>query len=561
MDELEKMMASRIAEGEAPAAKPDLVEQLLAQRAAGQDIPVVEEATSSRPWTDTLLSAAANAPSSVGKMIGGVADAVAHPVDTFKGVAALGSGAVGNAFPNFTKKITDFYGTGEQQKQAAQAASGFANTYKEGYGSVEGFKNKLAEDPASILGDLSTVFTGGAGAVGRAGMLGKALSKAGELTNPLSAIPLAAKGVSKAANFGGQAVSHALGSSMATGVGGQNFIDAFNAGKAGKATFIDNLMGRVNKEDVLDTASEGLHNMQAQKSAEYTKNMADVTGDKTILNFNGIDSAVQNATNRTVFNGKLVNKKAYEKVNEVKQAIDEWKTGDPNLFHTPEGLDKLKQRIGDIQQDIPFNETNARSAVGDIYKAVKNEVSQQAPTYAKAMGDYAESAQQIKEIKRALSLGENASADTAMRKLQSLTRNNVNSNYGNRADLAKALAEQGGADIMPALAGQALNSWTGRGMGAHIGQGAVGTLALLGHPGAIAMLPFQSPKLMGLASYGVGKAAGVPAQLAEKLSSRLPPSATEFISNNAGKATEFTAKHGNTAKALGLLLEQLQQRQ
>jgi hypothetical protein len=103
------------------------------------------------------------------------------------------------------------------------------------------------------------------------------------------------------------------------------------------------------------------------------------------------------------------------------------------------------------------------------------------------MKAYQEASELTKEIERALSLGNRASADTSMRKLQSLMRNNVNTNYGNRLDLAGKLEAAGGQEIMPAIAGQSLNSFTPRGLQgmAATGLGGFG----LANPATLAALP------------------------------------------------------------------------
>ena len=124
--------------------------------------------------------------------------------------------------------------------------------------------------------------------------------------------------------------------------------------------------------------------------------------------------------------------------------------------------------------------------------------------YARTMQAYTESSDLIREIELALSLGQRASADTAMRKLQSLTRNNVNTNYGQRVQLANELEQQGGRDIMTALAGQSMSSPIPRNLA---GQAAgLGTLASsITNPATLAAAPFMSPRLMGEAAYGLGQ--------------------------------------------------------
>ncbi len=109
------------------------------------------------------------------------------------------------------------------------------------------------------------------------------------------------------------------------------------------------------------------------------------------------------------------------------------------------------------------------------------------------------------EIERALSLGKKASVDTGMRKLQSLARNNVQTNYGNRLSLARELEDSGGVSLLPGIAGQALNSWTPRSLSGQLG--AFGTLAAASQNPALAgILAAQSPRLVGGGAYALGAA-------------------------------------------------------
>jgi hypothetical protein len=127
------------------------------------------------------------------------------------------------------------------------------------------------------------------------------------------------------------------------------------------------------------------------------------------------------------------------------------------------------------------------------------------------MKGYSEGQDLIKEISRSLSLGDKASTATGLNKLQSLMRNNVATNYGYRQQLANTLMKQGGGDLMPALAGQALRSPTPRGL---VGQG-LDVSALLGTaltggahiPATLATMATTSPRLMGEVAYGAGKVA------------------------------------------------------
>ncbi len=239
--------------------------------------------------------------------------------------------------------------------------------------------------------------------------------------------------------------------------------------------------------------------------------MVDISNDKTILGFDGIDEALNTAQEFGQYKGQVINPKAAQAVGEATDLVNQWKSLDPAEFHTPEGLDKLKQSVGAVLDGIPFEQGRARTAVNDIYNSISNEIKAQAPTYEKTMRQYADASGQIKEIEKALSLGPKGkfSADTAMRKLQSLMRNNANTNYGNRLDLASQLEAAGGQQIMPALAGQALSSPIPRGLqGTGVGGGGIATGAVLGGvPGVAAGMALASPRVVGEGAYRTGQLA------------------------------------------------------
>lgn len=356
---------------------------------------------------------------------------------------------------------------------------------------------------------------GGTSGAAAAGLLGPEDAMAG------GAIGMAAPGAFKAAGaagkFAGNALSgsvkHALG--MSTGVGAESIAQAYKAGKTGNKAFVDNMRGNVPLTDVLDQAKQGLEVMRAAKSAQYRSGMVPIANDSTVLRFTGIDKALDDAAAVSAFKGQVKNETAAGAVGKMREVVDEWRQLDPQQFHTPEGMDALKQKLGGIMEGIKFEERTARLAAGKVYSATKASIEDQAPAYAGVMRDYTQASQQISEIERALSLKPGASQDTALRKLQSLMRNNVQTNYGGRLKNAAALEDVGGVEIMPAIAGQALSSWTPRSLAA-VGSSATALGSLL-HPGLAAALPFQSPRMVGSMAYGAGRGAGLLAQGADAM--------------------------------------------
>lgn len=446
-----------------------------------------------------------NVPKSFANLIGGVAEAVTSPLQTAQTVLDIGAGALQAATP---KPIADFINSLDTNPEAAQRAANLASAvggqYKDRYGSVEGIKKAIATDPVGVASDLSAIL--GIGGAVTPGRVGATLTKAADITNPLS---VAAKGGKAAISFAGEKIAApTLG--LTTGVGTEPIKEAFKAGvKGGKAAedFTANLRGKAEMTDVLDAAKQNLSAMAKQRQDMYKANMANIKADKSVLTFDGIDKAIEGAVNKVTYKGQVTKPAAAGKLGEVSSIIDDWKNLDPAAFHTPEGLDALKQKVGDVLESIPYESKAARSAVGDVYHAIKNEIQSQAPTYSKTMQAYSEATELIREIERALSLGKKASIDTQMRKLQSIMRNNVSTNYGQRAKLVQQLEQAGGIPMRSALAGQALSDIAPRGI-----QRATTIPEMLmmgsmfGAPGAAASLVTSSPRVMGEAAYGAGRA-------------------------------------------------------
>jgi hypothetical protein len=435
-------------------------------------------------WRDVPMTAVRNLPSSTYKMGQEFVHAVTNPLETAGNVMDIGAGVLRNVTPDFiARRIDQFDMNPEAAKRASNAADQLAAMYKDRYGTSQGFKQALAYDPASVIADAATVVSPMSGG----------LKKLGEKTGfqPTAAV--------------GRGVADVLGAT--TGVGGETVGRAFKAGTEGDQAFWKNLRGQVPMQDVLDSAKQNLQNLRSQKNADYRSGMVDIRNDSQVLDFKGIDDALNEAQKLATYKGQVKNKKGYDVYQELRDEVSNWKKLNPAEYHTPEGFDALKQKLGGIVESIPFEEKTAKMIGNQIYNKTKNTINDQAPTYAGVMKDYAEASDLVREIERTLSLGDKASADTAMRKLQSLTRNNVNTNYGNRLELAKQL-EQGGMPILSSLAGQSMNATMPRGLA---GLGGLGTLgaSVFANPYSAVALPFQSPLAVGAGAYGAGKAASI----------------------------------------------------
>lgn len=136
-------------------------------------------------WLDTIEQAGENLVPSAGKALAGVASSVMHPVDT---VTTLGKIAKG-----LRSKIDGYAGADQDPEQKAkdeQLVDALGHSYKDKYGSLDGFKKYLASDPAGVLMDASTVLGGGGSLAaklpGVAGKAGEVAADVGKVVNPLN---------------------------------------------------------------------------------------------------------------------------------------------------------------------------------------------------------------------------------------------------------------------------------------------------------------------------------------------------------------------------------------
>ena len=496
-----------------PITSNDLFGLVKEGKPAGKSTPVSSEnfasilknapAEEGMPLTDVAAQAYANLSPSALEFAKGLYESVTNPMQTGKTLSELMQAGLSKVIP---ESMID-----PHSKQAVargkEIGNAMAEHFKERYGSTEAFKQALAKDPVGVASDISTVLSmgsGGMGGLAKVAEIGSAtkvapvlrasekiLETGAKYTNPLTA-------VTSTASLIGKPILGGL-----TGTGTENIVNAAKAGFEGDKTFLKNLRGEADMTEALDNARHNLNVMRQNRSNSYRSGMVDISNDKAVLNFGDIDNALDNAIKETTFHGEIIDEAAHNHLQTLKDKIDAWRKKNPDIYHTPEGLDKLKQMLGAENEKIPFEAKNVGRVGKNIYDAVKTTIADQAPTYSKVMSDYSNASESISEIERALSLGKRSSADTALRKLQSLTRNNVNTNYGNRLDLAKQLEMEGGRPFISALSGQALSSPTARGLAGGVESGTF--VAGLTNPAFWAALPLQTPRFVGEGLYAGGR--------------------------------------------------------
>lgn len=319
----------------------------------------------------------------------------------------------------------------------------------------------------------------------------------------------AASGLGKVAGFG---------TGLLTGTGGKDLSGAYQTGRVGGEAgqvFRENLRQQVPFENAVQDARFATGNLGAEREKHYQAALASLPGGDKMIPFEPIDNALKQSERIATTYGESTSKSTQAVRERIRGEVDRWKAlaqQDPR-FQTVLGMDGLKKSIGDIWQSTPEG-TTERKVAGEIYHSVRDALGKASPAYGKAMSAYEKESNQLDEVKRTLSLGDSRTIDTALRKLQSTQRDNVNTNYGQRQKLVDVLEQHGAPNLSAALAGQSLSSPIPRGIARAsdpIALGLMGASALTLHPGAMAsllMAPLMSPRVAGEAAHGMGRISG-----------------------------------------------------
>jgi hypothetical protein len=468
-------------------------------------VPVIDFKGEDDPlaMSDVAAQAIANLGPSAKQFGQDILQTVLHPIETAKNIVDLGKG------------IYQLFTPGEQPDEDKARAVG--QFIADRYFGWENAKKTMAQDPVGFLADLSIVFTGGGAAAARApgyaGRVGKAFQAVGRTIDPVN---IAA---TTTARVGGAIAAPIAGA--LTGVGADAFKIANAAARAGGTqakAFLDNLRpGRnVPVSRVLDMAKEAVLELKKARQTAYLNDMLPIKDSKIQLTFDGIDKSMGELATSGTYKGIEIRGSKPQKVfQEIQAKIDEFKNLGPENSRAVD-FDQMKQAIGGIRDNVNvLDNPRAWDLANDIYGKIRKTIGDQDPSYFKVMEEYMEASDLITDIEKTFALkGRKTNVDTALRKLQSIMRNNVNTSYGRRAELGESLAATRAAeDLLPALAGQSLQPWTSRGIGIPskaLLATALGTQSLAPLVG----YPFTMPRVMGEATYLASKYGGGAARAA-----------------------------------------------
>ena len=397
----------------------------------------------------------------------------------------------------FTSPVGRLFGVEQTPEYQQEASRRLMNLAGRGVSSVaEAIAAKTGAPVADVENMLGTAMVAAPEGI-----------RAARQANVLSPVQPALNALAKAKEKAGEATAGAAANitGAISGKPGAAFKEAFKAGKAGDTTFLDNLRGKATPDELLTTVQQGIDKIRADTSASYQTAKTGWAADKTALDFAPIDAAYQKVKNSLTVGGKSKIGAAEQKiVDEIGTVLDEWRN-DPTA-RTALDLDALKQRIDAIYPESP-KQKQAQRAITEVRNAVKDTIVKQASDYTQAMKDYDVQMTLLRDIEKGLSTGDKASKEAAINKLMGSLKSKPSSDF--RRQLIDAIQQQGGVDIMPAIAGQELGQWVpSSGVGRAVMGGGLTTAAALRHPELALTVPLASPRLMGEAYYKMGQAAG-----------------------------------------------------
>jgi hypothetical protein len=503
-------------------------------------------------WVEVGELAISNTPESAQQFLKDIWNAVRHPIETGGTLLDVADGAIRLMAPG---------GDSPNEDKARAVGQFFSNRY----GTVDGFKVALATDPVGVLGDLSVLFTGGGAAGARlpgiAGQTARAARTVGRAIDPTL---IAAKGVQKAWTGGAvpftknaripgvsDAITGPLGAWSGTGAAPiERGAQAGAAGGRRTEAVLEGLREPAALERIVIKAENALDTIKKNASDAYLNDMKAVAEHTKELDFNKIDKAFSEISEQGKFKGRVIAPATQEIVEKIQKILDEWRAMDPKDYHTATGLDALKKEIWDAGAGISWDHPS-KIVVNKVYHAIKDEIVKQAPLYGKAMKNYELVKKLVADVQRSLSVGNKSATDTALRKLTSVMRNNVNTNYGRRLSLAETLDQAGDGTLVDQIAGAAMSSPTPRGIQGATSPAATVGLAAGAYEGSV---PLAAVAASGLASspriIGEGAVAG----------GRVVGAADRFLKSPIGRRTVGSSGARMTTQQMGRLERDLREK-
>lgn len=477
----------------------------------------------------SILKAIPNIPQSGMNYVKNIAKAVTPKKESYYIPGGEVARGVGNLAIGGVQKLIP----GEQEKE--KYADAIGQFYKDRYGGGENIKNTFVNDPVGFGADVSTLLSLGGSGVSAASRLirpttkstaimptaanippappvqmstleriGSEMSNVGKAIEPTN---LAVKAITPPIKIAGSIASQMWGR-LLHGAGSE----ANKAALKGNSDFINAMRGNISKEEILGNTKDGLNQMKLDKSYNYQQQLDKLPNVKPIDITPIRQTFIKKLTDFDVSYDPKTGGLSFSKYSRIRSPTDQsqlnilfedlkkWGENPEDLL--PKNVDKLKQILGEYYSE----NSNIRAIVAATYSKARRVLVDNVPGYEKMVGDYESSTKIIKEIERALSLGNKAMADTAIRKLTSTMRDS----FTFRKDLLSKIEESTGRDLSSQIAGLSMQPFAPRGLiGGGLDVGLISQM-IYAHkfsPMLATVLLASSPRISGEFLYYLGRAA------------------------------------------------------
>lgn len=389
--------------------------------------------------------------------------------------------------------------------------------YTDRYGSIEGFKQALMTDPASIAADVAGLATGGATILAKTAGLAAKVGKIGGLSNAAKAAEgfgRVAEGFATGASkldpmrlvgattkLGAKTVGNVAEQLVVNtparmvGATGADVKQAFSAGKRGSKEFVEQATETGDVLDPLAKADKALSELYQNRSTEYQRRMQRLKQSPEILAFDDVEKAIEGV--RNVGRHKGI---------DISGAGSVWDEIDAKYMeffdkglNSIEDFDAMKRAIKEIGSRYQVGTPEFKVA-NDVAKSINATITAKAPNYAKIMGDYRLASDTLSDVKASIASGAK-SADTTLSKLM---RSASGKGPRGRSVIQLLESTQSGKGLGDMLAGRNLSSTEPRGLAPSMmttGAAAAGSPELL-------VASALSPRGLGMKAYGLGEKYG-----------------------------------------------------
>lgn len=454
-------------------------------------------------WGDTLGTAAKNFLPSVGGQVASLYNAVRHPLDTGNALSQLGQGAY--------SQIIGALGAKQDPAEKAKAEAlinALEGHYRNVYGGIlsgdfSGFKKALAEDPASILMDFSTVFGGAAGIAGKVadagGMAARVAGAAGKAASAIDPLAMGAKLAGKAASA---TVAPALrgASSVVSGISPYLQKVAYTAGLTSNSALRDAYQkfasGMGDPAEYVQRVRDAAKAARDEQSANYVAQKAGLADRQ--IDMQGVLDHLDSADNELQRGAAGGWEDAKDAAQKVRSLVEDVATNPKSGSLSLENVDALKQQIHDLRGQ--YQSGRAKAYIDQAYAAVRKTLADPArggdEGYAALMDNWMTTKSGIDDAEKMLAGGSRVAASNAMAKALRSTKT------GTGQSVLDTLAKHD-PTIPFMIAGHAMNAAHGS---VTLGEGLLGSLLYHVNPAAtVGAAVVRSPRLTGLANYTAGR--------------------------------------------------------